>query len=80
MFQIYRSVLHAATSIIQKEGVTGLYKGLAPALMGVGPQMGMQFGLYAGLQIVWDKAFGLQTSFIPGMTLQTVYTFQSYRI
>ena len=48
--------------------------------MGVGPQMGMQFGLYAGLQIVWDKAFGLQTSFIPGMTLQTVYTFQSYII
>ena len=35
--------------------------------MGVGPQMGLQFGLYAGLQMVWDKAFGLESSFIPGM-------------
>ena len=48
--------------------MSGLYKGLAPALMGVGPQMGLQFGLYAGLQMVWDKAFRLESSFIPGMT------------
>ena len=67
MFQIYKSVLQAATCIIQKEGVLGLYKGLLPAMMGVGPQMGLQFGMYAGLQIIWDRAFGQHYHFIPGI-------------
>ena len=64
---MYKSVLHASRCIIQKEGILGLYKGLVPAMMGVGPQMGMQFGLYTGLQIAWDNVLGLHHNFMPGM-------------
>ncbi|WAQ95647.1 TPC-like protein [Mya arenaria] len=38
--KVYRSMYHAASSIIRTEGFRGFYKGLAPACLGVAPQMG----------------------------------------
>ena len=64
-------MLHASTCIIQKEGILGLYKGLLPAMMGVGPQMGLQFGLYTGLQMIWDNVLGLHHNFMPGIVFMS---------
>ncbi|XP_031565492.1 mitochondrial substrate carrier family protein V-like [Actinia tenebrosa] len=42
----YRSTLHAFVSIVQKEGVRGLYKGILPNLIKVAPAVGIQFVVY----------------------------------
>lgn len=55
--RVYRSMLHATGSIMHKEGIRGFYKGLLPAVLGVAPQMGMQFGMYASLQRMWNIFF-----------------------
>ncbi|KAJ1952527.1 mitochondrial FAD carrier protein flx1 [Linderina pennispora] len=41
----YRGLIHGLTQIATKEGVRGLYKGLAPGLLGV-PHGGLQFMAY----------------------------------
>ncbi|KAJ1964168.1 mitochondrial FAD carrier protein flx1 [Dipsacomyces acuminosporus] len=41
----YRGLVHGLTQIASKEGVRGLYKGLAPGLLGV-PHGGLQFMAY----------------------------------
>ena len=41
--QEYRSMAHAALSIVSKETYRGLYKGMAPALLRVGPSMACLF-------------------------------------
>ncbi|ORX72896.1 mitochondrial carrier [Linderina pennispora] len=41
----YRGLMHGLTQIATKEGVRGLYKGLAPGLLGV-PHGGLQFMAY----------------------------------
>ncbi|XP_060559610.1 mitochondrial thiamine pyrophosphate carrier-like [Ruditapes philippinarum] len=55
----YTSLNHAARSIYRVEGVRGFYKGLTPAVIGIAPQMGLQFGFYALLQNVWNTVFNL---------------------
>ncbi|XP_052818650.1 mitochondrial thiamine pyrophosphate carrier-like [Mya arenaria] len=64
--KVYRSMYHAASSIIRTEGFRGFYKGLAPACLGVAPQMGLQFGFYSLLQNVWNSAFDLSQRPYPG--------------
>ncbi|KAH3871928.1 mitochondrial thiamine pyrophosphate carrier-like [Dreissena polymorpha] len=64
--KVYRSMYHAAESIIRLEGVRGFYKGLIPACIGVAPQMGLQFGFYALLQRVWNTALNLPYEHHPG--------------
>lgn len=45
----YRSVPHGFRKIIAEEGVSGLYKGLTPTLLGLG-HVGIQFPLYEHLK------------------------------
>ncbi|CAI0415029.1 unnamed protein product [Linum tenue] len=44
--QVYRDVLHALASILEKEGVKGLYKGLGPSCMKLVPAAGISFMCY----------------------------------
>ncbi|KAL4241064.1 hypothetical protein ACF0H5_001842 [Mactra antiquata] len=64
--KIYSSFYHASKSIIQTEGIHGFYKGLTPAILGVAPQMGLQFGFYALFQNIWNDAFRLPKGHHPG--------------
>jgi solute carrier family 25 phosphate transporter 23/24/25/41 len=43
---VYRDVFHALTSILQKEGIGGLYRGLGPSWMKLMPAAGMSFMCY----------------------------------
>ncbi|XP_045212127.1 mitochondrial thiamine pyrophosphate carrier-like [Mercenaria mercenaria] len=63
--KIYTSFHHAAGSILRTEGVRGFYKGLTPAVIGIAPQMGLQFGFYALLQNIWNTAFSLPQGHYP---------------
>ncbi|XVF88390.1 hypothetical protein PTKIN_Ptkin19aG0047300 [Pterospermum kingtungense] len=42
----YLNMLHALTSIVEKEGVRGLYKGLGPSCMKLVPAVGISFMCY----------------------------------
>ncbi|KAJ0030055.1 hypothetical protein Pint_12371 [Pistacia integerrima] len=44
--QVYRNVLHALASILEKEGIPGLYKGLGPSCMKLVPAAGISFMCY----------------------------------
>ncbi|CAL8083279.1 unnamed protein product [Orchesella dallaii] len=44
--KIYRGISHACLCMIREEGVTSLYKGLAPNLIQIVPHTGMQFGFF----------------------------------
>ncbi|OWF49792.1 mitochondrial thiamine pyrophosphate carrier-like [Mizuhopecten yessoensis] len=50
----YSSLLSGIKKIKQTEGILGFYKGLGPALIQTGFQMGLQFGLYSGLTSIWQ--------------------------
>lgn len=64
--KMYKSMLSAGRHIIRTEGVRGFYKGLNPAILGIAPQMGLQFGLYAMLQNSWNTVFHLPKGHHPG--------------
>lgn len=44
--QVYKNVLHALASILEEEGVRGLYKGLGPSCMKLVPAAGISFMCY----------------------------------
>lgn len=44
--QVYKNMLHALLSILEKEGVGGLYKGLGPSCMKLVPAAGISFMCY----------------------------------
>ncbi|KAK7384726.1 hypothetical protein VNO78_30427 [Psophocarpus tetragonolobus] len=44
--QIYKNVIHALASILEKEGIEGLYKGLGPSCMKLVPAAGISFMCY----------------------------------
>ncbi|TXG62142.1 hypothetical protein EZV62_013505 [Acer yangbiense] len=44
--QVYKNVLHALSSILEKEGLPGLYKGLGPSCMKLVPAAGISFMCY----------------------------------
>ncbi|XP_048331312.2 adenine nucleotide transporter BT1, chloroplastic/mitochondrial [Ziziphus jujuba] len=44
--QVYRDVLHALASILEQEGIQGLYKGLGPSCMKLVPAAGISFMCY----------------------------------
>ncbi|CAH2051009.1 unnamed protein product [Thlaspi arvense] len=44
--QVYKNVLHALSSILEQEGVQGLYKGLGPSCMKLVPAAGISFMCY----------------------------------
>ncbi|XP_020579524.1 adenine nucleotide transporter BT1, chloroplastic/mitochondrial [Phalaenopsis equestris] len=54
--EVYRNVLHAILSILEKEGIGGLYKGLGPSCMKLVPAAGISFMCYeACKKILIDK-------------------------
>lgn len=54
--KVYRDVLHAMTSILEQEGVQGLYKGLGPSCMKLVPAAGISFMCYEAMKrILVDK-------------------------
>ena len=44
--QVYKTVLHALSSILEQEGIQGLYKGLGPSCMKLVPAAGISFMCY----------------------------------
>ncbi|KAJ6743675.1 ADENINE NUCLEOTIDE TRANSPORTER BT1 CHLOROPLASTIC/MITOCHONDRIAL [Salix viminalis] len=44
--QVYRNVIHALASILEQEGIQGLYKGLGPSCMKLVPAAGISFMCY----------------------------------
>lgn len=44
--QVYKDVLHALASILEQEGIQGLYKGLGPSCMKLVPAAGISFMCY----------------------------------
>ncbi|KAJ6697864.1 ADENINE NUCLEOTIDE TRANSPORTER BT1 CHLOROPLASTIC/MITOCHONDRIAL [Salix purpurea] len=44
--QVYRNVIHALASILEQEGIRGLYKGLGPSCMKLVPAAGISFMCY----------------------------------
>ncbi|XP_021276799.1 adenine nucleotide transporter BT1, chloroplastic/mitochondrial [Herrania umbratica] len=44
--QVYKHVLHALSSILEQEGIHGLYKGLGPSCMKLVPAAGISFMCY----------------------------------
>ncbi|XP_057427327.1 adenine nucleotide transporter BT1, chloroplastic/mitochondrial-like [Lotus japonicus] len=44
--QVYKNVLHALASILEKEGIQGLYRGLGPSCMKLVPAAGISFMCY----------------------------------
>ncbi|KAK8476460.1 hypothetical protein V6N11_027644 [Hibiscus sabdariffa] len=54
--QVYKNVVHALASILEQEGVRGLYKGLGPSCMKLVPAAGISFMCYeACKRILVDK-------------------------
>ncbi|CAL9775346.1 unnamed protein product [Musa acuminata subsp. burmannicoides] len=50
----YRGISHAVYAICRDEGMRGLYKGLGPTLMGVGPSIAISFSVYETLRSRWQ--------------------------
>lgn len=44
--QVYKNVIHALASILEQEGVQGLYRGLGPSCMKLVPAAGISFMCY----------------------------------
>jgi solute carrier family 25 phosphate transporter 23/24/25/41 len=55
----YRSLSHAFRSVVRKEGVFALYKGLWPSLLGIVPYVGMDFAAFYSFKsiLLKDKRF-----------------------
>lgn len=65
--KIYKSLALGLYSITKTEGYRGLYKGFTPAIVQIGPQMGLQFGFYALFVQIWDKTFSHIEGDLPGI-------------
>lgn len=42
----YRGLIHATATIVNNEGVSALYRGLGPTLMGIAPYAALNFATY----------------------------------
>ncbi|PON59927.1 Mitochondrial carrier protein [Parasponia andersonii] len=51
----YRGIWHAFHTICREEGFWGLYKGLGPTLLGVGPSIAISFSVYETLRTYWQS-------------------------
>ncbi|KAI7755117.1 hypothetical protein M8C21_025987 [Ambrosia artemisiifolia] len=51
----YNGIWHAFRTICRDEGVLGLYKGLGPTLLGVGPSIAISFSVYETLRTYWKS-------------------------
>ncbi|VDQ10124.1 unnamed protein product [Trichobilharzia regenti] len=51
----YSSISHAAVRIMTREGPRGFFRGLAPSLLLIAPQTGMQFAIYHTFNQMVDR-------------------------
>ncbi|KAD3068380.1 hypothetical protein R6Q59_017776 [Mikania micrantha] len=51
----YNGIWHAFRTICRDEGAFGLYKGLGPTLLGVGPSIAISFSVYDTLRSYWKS-------------------------
>eukprot|EP00899_Mesostigma_viride_P024291 jgi/Mesvir1/5046/Mv02247-RA.1 len=49
----YKGIRHALATIVRDEGLRGLYKGLGATLVGVGPNLAINFSVYESLKKEW---------------------------
>ncbi|KAK6171443.1 hypothetical protein SNE40_019632 [Patella caerulea] len=66
--KVYTSIYDAIGKIYKHEGIRGFYKGLVPAITQVGPQMGLQFGLYALCLEIISMIKDTPSTSMPGAT------------
>ncbi|KAI5064090.1 hypothetical protein GOP47_0020760 [Adiantum capillus-veneris] len=59
----YKGIAHALHTITRDEGPRGLYKGLGATLLGVGPNIAINFCVYETLKSLWTE----QRSELPGV-------------
>ncbi|KAH7287143.1 hypothetical protein KP509_32G040000 [Ceratopteris richardii] len=59
----YRGILHTLRTITRDEGAMGLYKGMGATLLGVGPNIAINFCVYETLKSTWTE----QRSEVPGV-------------
>ncbi|CAN0923099.1 Mitochondrial adenine nucleotide transporter ADNT1 [Linum grandiflorum] len=50
----YRGIWHSLSTICKEEGFFGLYKGLGPTLLGVGPNLAISFCVYESVKSYWE--------------------------
>ncbi|KAL5074301.1 hypothetical protein RYX36_013285 [Vicia faba] len=53
--RVYKDVLHALVSILEKEGIQGLYRGLGPSCMKLVPAAGISFMCYEACKKILDN-------------------------
>ncbi|KAK4338582.1 hypothetical protein RND71_043069 [Anisodus tanguticus] len=53
---VYKNVIHALASILEKEGIQGLYKGLGPSCMKLVPAAGISFMCYEACKRILIEA------------------------
>ncbi|CAL1378963.1 unnamed protein product [Linum trigynum] len=51
----YRGIWHSFSTICREEGFFGLYKGIGPTLLGVGPNLAIGFCVYESLKSFWES-------------------------
>lgn len=51
----YKGIVHALQTISRDEGARGLYKGLGATLLGVGPNIAINFCVYETLKSLWTE-------------------------
>lgn len=71
IYQIYNSIVGAFSSIVKREGVFSLYKGLTASLFQIIPNMGLQFGFY-------ESSKHLLRTMIDGVSVYQYYFFFLY--
>jgi solute carrier family 25 phosphate transporter 23/24/25/41 len=72
----YRGILHCIATIIRVDGVSALFRGLLPSVVGVIPYAGVDFAVYSSLRDVYtqrypDKHPGVLTVFMCGALSST---------
>jgi len=58
----YRGVGDCLSKVIKKEGVTGIYRGLYPSILGVLPYVGLDFAVYETLKSFIIKKYNGEVS------------------
>ncbi|KAL8587470.1 hypothetical protein ACOMHN_062203 [Nucella lapillus] len=64
--KVYSGLSDACRKIFIREGVSGFYKGLAPSLLQIAPQRGLQFGFYSLFIGLWNQSKGTWFDSAPG--------------
>lgn len=66
----YKGIIHALQTIVRDEGAKGLYKGMGATLLGVGPNIAINFCVYETLKSIWaekrSEAPGIWSSLVFG--------------